>query len=342
MSYLTIFLVTMRLKSVSTVCALVSVLFTSLYAQSSNSHFGKNRLEKLSKHSIDPRKNWVFRNSNLKNSENHSHNENCSAQSPLDYTIPQEWVDAGYLETQPGLFQKVGFSVPGGTIPLLNYYSVASNTFEIVENGVIIDGVEIGGSWTVGPGYIEQSGTGKFFAVTPHTFGNNMVFAAKLSLAELNHTAASFAFGNEHFGFDGGGNRFFTEGVTWGPPQFHGPASAYITPNTDFVLMVKRRGNSVSFYIDNNLIVTRTLDSSIQVDFVALRPWRNTMRVKTFRALGGGFNEDGSIVSPYTYSGRFNLSLPNDVLGQNEVGSVTVDVQDPYSFEEFVLDAYGH
>ena len=176
--------------------------------------------------------------------------------------------------------------------------------------------------------------------LTPHSFGNNMVFAARISLAKLNHTAASFRFGDENFGFDGENNQFFTEGVTWGLPQFHGSASAYITPNTYFDLKVERRGNSVSFYIDDNLIATREFDRSTPVDFIALRPWRNTMRVKKFRTLGGGFNEDGSIISPYSYDGKFILALPNEVLGDYERGSVSVAADDPASFEEFVLDAY--
>lgn len=262
-------------------------------------------------------------------------------QDPLGFVIPNKWEEAGYLETQPGLYQKAGFQVPNGNISLRNYYSVANNTFEMVEDGEILDGVEMGGSWTSGPGYVEQTGTGKFLAAPQHTFIGGLVFAAKLSLATLNHTAASFAFGTEHFGFDGGGNRFFTEGVVWGSPQFHGPASAYITPRVDFVLKVVWRFDKVSFYIDDNLIVTRDFDNSTPVDFIALRPWRNTMRVKTFRTLGGGFNELGTIVSPYTYSAQFNLSLPNSVLGFKEIGVVSVDAQDPDSFEEFVLDAYA-
>ena len=261
-------------------------------------------------------------------------------QELLSYSIPEDWIQAGYRETQPGLFQKVAFLVPNGSIPLLNYYTVAPNTFEVVENGLIIDGIEIGGAWSVGEDYVEQTGTEKYLAVKPHSFGNNMVFAARLSLATLNQTNASFRFGDENFGFDGDGKQFFTQGATWGTTQFHGSASAYISPNAYFDLKVIRTGNSVSFYINNNLIVTKDFDPSIVVDFIALRPWKNTMKVHKFRTLGGGFNEDGSIISPYSYNGQFTLALPNKILGDYERGSVSVAAQDPYSFEEFVLDAY--
>jgi hypothetical protein len=263
------------------------------------------------------------------------------SQNPFSYSTPQNWIQAGYRETQPGLLQKVNFPVSNGNIPLLNYYTVAPNTFEVVENGRIIDGVEIGGSWSVGDNYVEQTGTEKYLAVRSNSFGNDMVFAARLSLATLNQTNASFCFGEENFGFDGDNKQFFTEGATWGATQFHGAASAYISPNTYFALKVIRRGNSVSFYINNHPIVTKNFDPNIPVDFIALRPGKNTMRVQKFRTLGGGFNEDGTLVSPYSYNGQFTLALPNKSLRDYERGTVSVAADDPYSFEEFVLDAYG-
>jgi hypothetical protein len=64
------------------------------------------------------------------------------------------------------------------------------------------------------------------------------------------------------------------------------------------------------------------------------------MRVQKFRTLGGGFNEDGTIISPYSYNGQFTLALPNKILGDYERGSVSVAAENPDSFEEFVLDAY--
>ena len=155
-----------------------------------------------------------------------------------------------------------------------------------VNAGIKVNVTEVGGAWAQGDGYIEQSGVNKFLYAGESISAGDFTIKAKLSLAELNATAASFDFAGNRFGFDGNSNRFFTEGVDWGGPQFHGNAGDHITPGQIFDLDVVRNGADISFSINGTTIVTRTLNSGSLAN-VGFRPWRNTIRLYDFyRTIG--------------------------------------------------------
>ncbi len=162
-----------------------------------------------------------------------------------------------------------------------------------IDAGIKVDVIEVGGTWTQGNGYIEQTGTNKFLYAGEIVPAGDFTISAQLSLQELNHTAASFYIDGNHFGFDGNGNRFFTEGADWGAPEFHGSAANFIQPGDPFELTVTRAGSQISFSIDENLIVTETLNSG-NLSTVGFRPWRNTMRIFEFEREGNAGTDIGN------------------------------------------------
>jgi sialidase-1 len=150
-----------------------------------------------------------------------------------------------------------------------------------VDAGSKVAVVEVGGAWTQGTGFLEQTGTNKYLYAGETIPAGDFTINSRLSLQTLNGTAASFEIQGNRFGFDSGtGKEFFTEGSDFGPVQKFGLASNFITPGTPFDLTVKRVGSNISFSINGNQIATETLSGSL--NNVGFRPWRNTMRLFEF------------------------------------------------------------
>ncbi len=140
---------------------------------------------------------------------------------------------------------------------------------------------QAGQRWKAGDGRLEGSGMGNYLYAARSIREGDFVLAARISLDALNHTAASFMLDDNHFGFDGGGNRLFVEGPAFGPTRYIGPATAPITPNKPFLFEVRRTNQQLRFSIDGREVWSTEFTSS-GIGRFALRPWRSTMRVYDF------------------------------------------------------------
>lgn len=154
-------------------------------------------------------------------------------------------------------------------------------------SGIKIDVREEGGAWKSENGYVQESGIKKFLYAKyteENPLTGDFIIGAKLSLAELNHTAATFDLAGNHFGFDGNRNKLFTEGQDFGRLEFHGDASEYITPGKIFSLNIIREKDKIHFKIKGKKekIIEMELDKKKSLYDIGFRPWRNTMRIYSF------------------------------------------------------------
>jgi sialidase-1 len=177
----------------------------------------------------------------------------------------------------------------------------------------------VGGAWTQGNGFLEQTGKEKYLYAGETIPAGDFTINSRLSLQTLNATAAAFVINGNRFGFDGNGNRFYTGGVDWGENQFYQSAANFITPGTPFNLTVKRVGSNISFSINGNAIVTKTLNSG-SLNNVGFRPWRNTMRLFEFEREGAaGFDSffDQNIAFQSGTNGYNTFRIPAIVRANN-------------------------
>ncbi|GAB4236103.1 MAG: hypothetical protein Kow00121_63470 [Elainellaceae cyanobacterium] len=190
-------------------------------------------------------------------------------------------------------FQESTLRTYGGTLSIRAPFTPIA---AFVAGGTKVDATEVGGEWLQGNGYLEQVGTEKYLYAGKAIAAGDFSISATLNLSTLNGSAASFEIDGDRFGFDGGKNRFFTEGDDWGNPQFHGNARNLITPGQPFEFQVTRRGAQLSFAIDGTNIVTRTLTGG-RLNDIGFRPWRNIMQVFNFEI--GNTDASNLIPNPF-------------------------------------------
>jgi sialidase-1 len=222
-----------------------------------------------------------------------------TANQPFNFSVMRRGVDISFAingsaivtkALNSGSLNDVGFRPWRNTMRLFDFSWTQDTTsipvptpsqFLAVNAGREVNAIEVGGSWQQGNGYIQQRGVNKYLYSSTSIGAGDFTLNAKLSLATLSGTAASFEIAGQHFGFDASGQRLFTEGSVWGGPQFYGQARDYITTNQPFDFLVTRRGVDISFAINGRTIVTKALSSG-SLSNVGFRPWRNTMRLFDF------------------------------------------------------------
>jgi sialidase-1 len=156
---------------------------------------------------------------------------------------------------------------------------------DFVKEGRPLAVSEVGRAWTRQADYMECSGTGNFLYASRMIREGDFHLTVRLSLNELNRTAASFVMDGNHFGFDGGDNRLFVEGPGFGITRFLQAAGPLITPDKPFLFEVRRTGQALTCAIDGHT-VWMTPFAGGPVNQIALRPWRATMRVYEFYGIG--------------------------------------------------------
>ncbi|NQT53217.1 exo-alpha-sialidase, partial [bacterium] len=162
----------------------------------------------------------------------------------------------------------------------------AARTVHFVADGAGKDIREAGQPWTRGKGYLESSGVGNVLRAGHRLGAGDFVVRARLSLARLERTAASFMLGNVHFGFDGHpAGRLFIEGGPFGKAQLLADATEFLAPGEPFLLEVRREGGTLSFAI-NGKLAHRAAFRKSAIPSMGLRPHRGTMRVYEFSATG--------------------------------------------------------
>jgi len=153
-----------------------------------------------------------------------------------------------------------------------------------VENGQIKCAREISQKWTRGDGYLASTGKNYLYAGRGLGSGDFKI-AARLSLDQLDGTAAAFVMDGNQFGFEGQHGRMFVQGPEFGKSRSIADPKDFIAPGKPFDLEVSRHGKTLTFRIDGKEAWT-TRYAPDQVRMFGLRPWRATMRIHDFSARG--------------------------------------------------------
>jgi len=171
----------------------------------------------------------------------------------------------------------------------LSLFGLATNAAEtrvFVKAGKAVDARVMGNGWKETSGALVGSGVGQFVKAGQALGPGDFRIKARLSLDALEHTAASFFIGDNHFGLDGSGGRLFVQGPLFGPEtRFVGKALDFVKPGEPFTLEVRREGSELAFLIEGKEALRQQAETGTLAD-VGLRPWRSTMRVTSFEATG--------------------------------------------------------
>ena len=163
--------------------------------------------------------------------------------------------------------------------------AAAAEEAVFVEKGNAGSVREIGNKWTCKEGSLVCGGTGSFLVAGKAVGTGDFQIRARLSLERLDGTAASLMIGENHFGFDGRGKKFFVEGPALGQTRLLGDAGKVIAPGKPFEIEVTRKNTTLSFRIDGKEVHTAKYTLA-PVCAIGFRPWRATMRLYDFSASG--------------------------------------------------------
>jgi len=189
-----------------------------------------------------------------------------------------------------------------------------------VEKGSARSVREIGNAWTEKRGTIECGGTGNFLVAGKAVGAGDFRIHARLSLEQLDGTAASLVIGGNHFGFDGQGEKLFVEGPALGQTRLLADSQEFITPGKPFDVEVVRRGETLSFRVDGNEVLTGKYELP-PVCAIGLRPWRGTMRLHDFAASGN--------LTPVTDLAISAMRHDFKTVGAVTVGRVEINLASP-------------
>ena len=193
-----------------------------------------------------------------------------------------------------------------------------------ISNGIARSVRYVGKAWKKDGDCLVGSGE-RNFMLARHEFGQgDFSVRARLSLDQLNDSAASFDLANNQFGFDGdqpGKHRFFVQGRQFGPTKF---LPSKIRAGTPFVFEAARRGSLLTIAIDGKE-VWRTSFPANQPARFGLRPWRATMRVYELTGRGNlVFVSKLPLLNPKLPRG---YSIPVIDLAAQKLRQVIVDQQ---------------
>ncbi len=184
----------------------------------------------------------------------------------------------------------------------------------------------IGAAWTPREDALQCGGTGNYLIAGRAIASGDFTIRARLSLEQLDGTAASLVIGGNHFGFDGQGNRLFVEGPAFGRTRLLGDAAKVIPPGKPFVVEILREGTTISFRIDGELIHKASYRLA-PVCAIGLRPWRATMRLYDFSCIGEMVPVTDAAIR--TLQHDFKQTLPPAAANAVTVGGVKIDLTAP-------------
>ena len=150
----------------------------------------------------------------------------------------------------------------------------------VIAKGRMEAAAAVAEKWTANDKYIESTGAHYLFADKGIGQGDFEI-RARLSLDAFNGSAAAFVLGNDKFGFEGKHGRMYVQGPNFPDGQTIAKPEDFITPDRPFDLLVSRRNNNLTFYIDSKKVWDTPFDVE-KIKSVGLRPWRARMRVYEF------------------------------------------------------------
>ncbi len=150
----------------------------------------------------------------------------------------------------------------------------------VVAKGRMEAAVAVAEKWKANDNYIESTGAHYLFAEKGIGQGDFQI-RARLSLDAFNGSAAAFVLGNNKFGFEGKHRRMYVQGPNFPDGKTIAKPGDFITPKRPFDLLVARRNNNLTFYIDNKKVWDTPFDVE-EITSIGLRPWRARMQIYEF------------------------------------------------------------
>jgi hypothetical protein len=193
-------------------------------------------------------------------------------------------------------------------IPTILVASVCGTPLPAAEHqAVVLDGKSVAarcaGAWEKTPDGLAAEGTGRYLYADKQIGAGDFRIVARLNLARLDGTAASFVLGANHLGFDGSGKKLFVEGPQFGgKAQLLGAATELLEPGKLFTFEAIRQDGTTRFLIDGKEVY-RKENWNASVGRVGLRPWRNRMTVQSFEIEGNLAEAPKPYGSPVFVSG---------------------------------------
>lgn len=180
-----------------------------------------------------------------------------------------------------------GAALHAGDSPSVSHGSVPRSEVNVVVGGKTQAATRVTGlPWETSHDGLTAEGTGRFLHANPLLGSGDFRIKARLKLARLDGSAASFEIAGGRFGFDGRGGTFFTEGGWFaeGGKLTAKPAD-FITPGKPFEFEVVRERSTTRFLIDRHE-VHRLEGWTEPAGRVGFRPWRNRMEIGSFSIEG--------------------------------------------------------
>jgi sialidase-1 len=161
--------------------------------------------------------------------------------------------------------------------------------FWFIKKGEVSDLVSSGANWTTSKGSLNGTGVNNYLVAGQSLSEGDFRVHVRLTLDSLNFSAASLMIGGNHFGFDAksgdGKSALYVEGPLFGKTAPIQGSEGKIKAGVPFVADVALSGSELSFLINGEKMFSKELTGSLS-GILALRPWRNTMRVAEFGASG--------------------------------------------------------
>ena len=155
------------------------------------------------------------------------------------------------------------------------FMSQATET--LIRNGEIKSKEISAKSWELNGTQLTASGVGNLLSCRNLIAGGDFTIEAKLTLKELNGSAASLMLGSSHFGLDGRGKKLFLEGLDF-PKNDLGSNATYLKAGKEFALTITRKSDQLTITIDGKEVTSFKYHNN-EISGFGLRPHRNTMSV---------------------------------------------------------------
>ena len=154
----------------------------------------------------------------------------------------------------------------------------------IVAEGKPVEVRYIGGGWDPQPGLLVGHGYDHYLCATRELGTGDFALTLRLTIDHLDRSAASLELGDSHFLFEGSHHEMALGGAAFGDGVKLGSSEGWLTAGQLCELRLTRVGAELSLSIGGKELWQG--DGSKIAGRVALRPWRSTMRVASFKVSG--------------------------------------------------------
>ncbi len=180
----------------------------------------------------------------------------------------------------------VRFGLTIGLVLLLRAISAAEEAVFVQDGKAVAAYSEGKAQWRTEHGLLTCGGEENYLVAEREILDGDFTVTADLVLKDFAKSAASVQLGSETFGFEGAHGKIFGSGSLFREDAAPlGNPGDFIIAGKPFRFEATRRGKTWKFSIDGETVY-ETEGPAGRVGRIALRPWRSTMGVKYFAALG--------------------------------------------------------